>query len=78
MELHDELPNLVAELMNHNTSLINRIRYQAEGGTPYRTLQENTEQEGRKLIEYAERTSKCILQQNGFSEDRVYLGRVYA
>jgi hypothetical protein len=62
------------ESYRKTTSLINRIRYQAEGGTPYRTLQENTAQEGRKLIEYVERTSKCILQQNGFSEDGVYLG----
>lgn len=62
------------ESYRKTTSLINRIRYQAEGGTPYRTLQENTEQEGRKLIEYVERTSKCILQQNGFSEDGVHLG----
>ncbi len=62
------------ESYRKTNSLVNRIRYQAEGGTPYRTVQENTEQEGRKLIEYVERTSKCILQQNGFSEDGVYLG----
>jgi len=66
------------ESYRKTTSLINRIRYQAEGGTPYRTLQENTEQEGRKLIEYVEKTSKCILQQNGFSEDGVYLGHEVA
>ena len=62
------------ESYRKTAKLINRIRYQAEGGTPYRTLQENTEQEGRKLIEYVERTSKCILQHNGFTEDGVYLG----
>ena len=32
--------------------LINRIRYQIQGGTPYRTLQENTEKEGSTVIDY--------------------------
>jgi len=33
---------------------INRIRYQEEGGTPYRTLQHNTEKEGAESIDFIE------------------------
>jgi hypothetical protein len=54
--------------------LINRIRHQEQGGTPYRTLQESTEKEGCKLNDYIEEKSKCILQHNGFTEDGVYRG----
>jgi hypothetical protein len=49
--------------------LINRIRYQEQGGTPNRTLQENTEKEGRRLIDYIEEKSKRILKNNGFNEE---------
>ena len=38
--------------------LINRIRYQQENGTPYRTLQENTEKEGMRVNEYIVEKSK--------------------
>ncbi len=62
------------ESYRKTTSLVNRIRYQAEGGTPYRTLQESTEKEGCKLNDYIEEKSKCILQHNGFTEDGVYHG----
>ena len=54
--------------------LINRIRYQEEGGTPYRTLQENTEKEGAGLIDYVEEKTTRILKDNGFSEDGIYRG----
>jgi hypothetical protein len=49
--------------------LINRFRYQEQGGTPYRTLQENTEKEGAKVLDYMEEKSKLILKKNGFTED---------
>jgi hypothetical protein len=54
--------------------LINRIRYQEAGGTPYRTLQENTEKEGSELIECIGEKSRAILQENGFTEDVVSKG----
>ena len=54
--------------------LINRIRHQEQGGTPYRTLQESTEKEGHNLNNYIEEKSKCILQHNGFTEDGVHIG----
>jgi hypothetical protein len=54
--------------------LINRIRYQVEEGTPYRTLQANTEKEGSNLIDYVEEKTKRILIDNGFAEDGAYQG----
>lgn len=55
-------------------TLINRIRHQEQGGTPYRTLQENTEKEGSNLIDYIEEKTKRILKKNGFSENGSYMG----
>lgn len=55
-------------------ALINRIRYQEENGTPYRTLQDNTEKEGADLINYMKRKTKTILSQNNFTEDGCYQG----
>jgi hypothetical protein len=49
--------------------LINRNRYQQEGGTPYRTLQENTQIEGIKLLDYIENKSRSILEARGFTQD---------
>ena len=54
--------------------LINRIRYQEEGGTPYRTLQDNTEKEGAELIDFIEVKTARILEENGFANDGVICG----
>jgi hypothetical protein len=62
------------ESYRKTAKLINRIRYQEHWGTPYRTLQENTEKEGCKLIDYVEEKTKRILQKNGFTEEGVYQG----
>ena len=35
-------------------ALINRIRHQEVGGTPFRTLRDNTEKEGNELIDFIE------------------------
>ena len=53
------------------TLLINRIRYQEQNGTPYRTLQENTEKEGTELLDHIEEKFKSILMENGFTEDGI-------
>jgi hypothetical protein len=53
---------------------INRFRYQESEGTPYRTLQDNTEKEGTAIIDYIEEKTKRILKENGFSEDGTYSG----
>jgi hypothetical protein len=55
-------------------ALINRIRYQEENGTPYRTLQENTEKEGADLINHIEHKTKTILAQNNFTGEGFYQG----
>ncbi|WP_319576500.1 hypothetical protein [uncultured Desulfobacter sp.] len=49
--------------------LINRIRHQKQGGTPYRTLHECTEKEGREVLDYIDKNARSILSENGFSED---------
>ena len=53
---------------------INRIRHQEVGGTPYKTLQENTEKEGTELIDFLEVKTARILVENGFAKDSVYCG----
>ena len=55
-------------------ALINRIRYQEEGGTPYRTLQENTEKEGTELIDFIEEKTNRILVENRFAKNCEYCG----
>lgn len=50
--------------------LLNRIRYQEEA-TPMRTLQDNTEREGGKLLEFIEQKTKDIFNKNNFSEEGV-------
>lgn len=56
------------------TKLINRVRLQETCGTPYRTLQENTEQEGMRLNDYIAEKCKKILSCNEFDEAGVYQG----
>lgn len=53
--------------------LLNRIRHQEKEGTPYRTLQENTEKEGSTLLDYVEEKTKCLLKNNGFTDDGICL-----
>ena len=49
--------------------MINRIRHQKHGGTPYRTLHDCTEKEGQEALKYIDERARCILMENGFSED---------
>ena len=56
------------------TALINRVRQQQVDGTPYRTLQANTEQEGGEVIDYLERKTTRILRRHQFLEDGTYAG----
>lgn len=48
--------------------LINRIRYQ-DGATPMRTLQDNTEREGVKVIDFIEWKVTKIFQEKNFTEE---------
>jgi hypothetical protein len=54
------------------TKLINRVRYQQLEGTPYRTLQANTEKEGAELINFLEKKTTQILKRHQFEEDGTY------
>ena len=49
--------------------LLNRVRHQKEGGTPSRTVRDNTEYEGRKIQNYLEEKTLRILEENGFSQE---------
>lgn len=49
------------------SSLINRVRHQ-EGATPVRTVADNTEREGEKLIDFIEQKAKNILTENNFTQ----------
>ena len=51
--------------------LINRIRHQQQGGTPSRTLHDCTEKEGQEALRYIDERARCILTENGFSEDGI-------
>jgi hypothetical protein len=62
------------ESYRKTAKLINRVRHQEQGGTPYRTLQENTEKEGAELIDFIAKKSKQILQRNEFTQDGKYQG----
>jgi hypothetical protein len=53
---------------------LNRIRYQLNGGTPSRTVCEQTEAEGTKLMQAIERKACQILQAHEFSEDGLFEG----
>ncbi len=64
------------ESFRKTAALINRIRHQQQGGTPSRTLQESTEREGQKILNYVKDQSNRILEQNGFSEDGQYQGNI--
>ena len=49
--------------------LLNRVRHQQIGGTPFRTLQESTEREGCQIIDLLrEKTARC-LRENGLDEN---------
>jgi hypothetical protein len=62
------------ESFRKTTRLINRIRYQEQGGTPSRTLHEVTEREGIALLEHITRKSEQILSRHGFEETGIYKG----
>ncbi len=49
------------------SSLINRVRHQ-EGATPVRTVADNTEREGEKLIDFIGQKAKNILAENNFTQ----------
>ena len=57
------------ESFRKTAALINRVRHQEEDGTPSRTMQANTDDEGRKIQDYLEERSRSIFQENGFTQE---------
>jgi hypothetical protein len=57
----------VEESFRKTSALINRIRHQEEGGTPFRTMRETTEREGMLLQEHLEEKVSFIFQENRFT-----------
>jgi hypothetical protein len=51
------------------SSLLNRIRHQEEGGTPFRTVREAVEHEGTLLHEYLEKKTSAIFKGSGFTPE---------
>ena len=47
--------------------LINRVRHQQEEGTPFRTLRENSEYEGRQIMGQMARQAAEIFEEHGFT-----------
>ncbi len=48
------------ESFRKTAALVNRIRHQEEGGTPFRTMRETTEREGMLLQEHLEEKVSSI------------------
>ena len=72
-----EIAIILGDVVNtyrKTTTLINRVRYQQLEGTPYRTLQTNTEKEGAELIDFLEEKTTHVLKRHRFSEDGTYKG----
>ncbi len=44
---------------------LNRIRHQETGGTPSRTMQDSSEREGTRVLNYLTQTSAAILKTHG-------------
>jgi hypothetical protein len=65
------------ESFRKTSALINRIRHQEEGGTPFRTMRETTEREGMLIQEHLEEKVSSIFQENRFTleghpQDRIW------
>ncbi len=52
------------------SNLINRMRHR-EGATPSRTVQDNTEREGGRAIDFLKNRTAAIFAENGFDEDGI-------
>jgi hypothetical protein len=62
------------ESFRRTARLINRMRHQEQGGTPHRRLQEATEEEGARLIDFVKERCKRILIRHSFTEEGQYKG----
>jgi hypothetical protein len=60
----------VEDSYRKSSALINRVRHQEEA-TPFRTLRENTEYEGRQIMAHMEQQAVEILEKHGFTMEGV-------
>lgn len=56
------------ESFRKTAALINRVRHQAKGGTPSRTIRDHAEHEGSKIQAHLEQKTRTILHENGCTE----------
>ena len=57
------------ESFRKTSALLNRIRHQDEGGTPFRTVREATEHEGQLFQDHLKQKTRTIFQSNGFTSE---------
>jgi hypothetical protein len=62
------------ESYRKTSRLLNRIRYQMEDGTPSRTVREQAEGEGERLMQAIDRKAEQILQVHGLTPDGLFEG----
>jgi hypothetical protein len=60
----------VEDSYRKSSSLLNRVRHQADG-TPFRTLRENSEYEGRQIMAQMEQQAEEIFEEHGFTAEGV-------
>ena len=53
------------ESYRKTSAWLNRIRHQATGGTPSRTMQDSSEREGTRVLNHLTQTSEAILKTHG-------------
>lgn len=59
----------VEESFRKVSALINRVRHQEQGGTPFRTVREAVDHEGHLLQEHLVEKSSAIFKANGFTPE---------
>jgi hypothetical protein len=62
------LDGTTEESFRKTAALIHRVRHQAKGGTPSRTLRDHAAHEGSKMQAHLEQKPRPILHENGFTE----------
>ena len=60
------LNGVVQRSYRETANILNRIRYQEEGGTPLNTLRDGAESEGLKVIDFLVKKSVRVLSEHGF------------
>lgn len=59
----------VEESFRKASALINRVRHQEKGGTPFRTVRDSVDREGHLLQKHLVEKSSAIFKENGFTPE---------